>query len=547
MKHSRTQNSFYAIPCIFFLLAIMSLPASLHSAEAQERSLSLRECVEIALEDNLQLQVQSYNPRLALLFADSQIGGLYDPVFSLNYGDRELENPSGSLIPGTVTPIPAFIQESEDYSAQINGRVVTGTRYSFSGNYSTRESWEESNDQIIRSNFSGNFGLTLTQPLLRNGWNIDGKRTVKVNKLAVSQSLLRLEWVIAGVLFDVERTYLNLSSDLERVAVQEKAVELAERLLLENKKRVEIGTMAPLDEKQAEAQLASTKAALLGQRSQLVQTQTRLKNLLSKNYSDWWNVNLIPTEPLAATPLLVDLQTSWANGLELRPDLEDQRLTLEIAGIDLKYAKHQLLPQLDLSSTWRSSAAGTGLRTPVLREGFNNSFDDISSAVSDWESPFWGVNVTLSTPLTLMRERAQYRRQKAANAQSQVILKQNEQNIMVDIENAVTAVQISFQQVSATRQEREFAEAALGAEEKKLEVGKSTSFIVLQLQRDLTTARSNEINALTSYNLNIANLAYLEGRTLDRFDLDMDASAVEREGSDDNAEVNPLLLPYISN
>ena len=324
-------------------------------------------------------------------------------------------------------------------------------------------------------------------------------------------------------------------------------IELAERLLMENKKRVEIGTMAPLDEKQAEAQLASTKAALLGQRSQLVQTQTRLKNLLSKNYSDWWNVNLVPTEPLVATPLLVDLQTSWANGLELRPDLEDQRLTLEIAGIDLKYAKNQLLPQLDLSSTWRSSAAGTGLRTPVSREGFNDSFDDISSAVDDWESPFWGVNVTLSTPLTLMRERAQYRRQKAAKAQSQVILKQNEQNIMVDIENAVTAVQISFQQVSATRQEREFAEAALGAEEKKLEVGKSTSFIVLQLQRDLTTARSNEINALTSYNLNIANLAYLEGRTLDRFDLDMDASAVEREGSDDNAEVNPLLLPYISN
>ena len=66
MKHSRTRNSFYAIPCIFFLLAIMSLPASLQSAEAQERSLSLRECVEIALEDNLQLQVQSYNPRLAI-------------------------------------------------------------------------------------------------------------------------------------------------------------------------------------------------------------------------------------------------------------------------------------------------------------------------------------------------------------------------------------------------------------------------------------------------------------------------------------------------
>ena len=135
MKYSRTRNSFYAFPSIFFLLAAMLFAAPAHSAEIQEKSLSLRECVEIAIEDNLQLQVQSYNPRLALLFADSQVGGLYDPVFSFNYGDRRLENPSGSLIPGTVTPIPAFIQESEDYSAQINGRVVTGTRYSFSGNY----------------------------------------------------------------------------------------------------------------------------------------------------------------------------------------------------------------------------------------------------------------------------------------------------------------------------------------------------------------------------------------------------------------------------
>ena len=105
--------------------------------------------------------------------------------------------------------------------------------------------------------------------------------------------------------------------------------------------------------------------------------------------------------------MLVDLQTSWANGLELRPDLEDQRLTLEIAGIDLKYAKTNSFPN------WIFPALGDQgrwdrLEDPVLREGFNNSFDDISSAVDDWESPFWGVNVTLSTPLTLMRERAQY-------------------------------------------------------------------------------------------------------------------------------------------
>jgi len=121
--------------------------------------------------------------------------------------------------------------------------------------------------------------------------------------------------------------------------------------------------------------------------------------------------------------------------------------------------------------------------------------------------------------------------------------KRFEQDILVDIENDVAGAQIAFQRVEATRQEREFAEAALGAEEKKLEVGKSTSFIVLQLQRDLTTARSNEINALTDYNIALAQLANSEGRTLEKHGIDVETI----EGGDDNAEVNPLLLPYISN
>jgi outer membrane protein TolC len=96
-------------------------------------------------------------------------------------------------------------------------------------------------------------------------------------------------------------------------------------------------------------------------------------------------------------------------------------------------------------------------------------------------------------------------------------LKQLEQNVMVEIDNAVKQAQSAYQSVDATRQTRIYAEAALDAEQKKYTVGKSTTFTVLQLQNNLTSARSQEIRSLANYNEALANLTQQEGSTLDRF------------------------------
>ena len=120
----------------------------------------------------------------------------------------------------------------------------------------------------------------------------------------------------------------------------------------------------------------------------------------------------------------------------------------------------------------------------------------------------------ISIPIGNRVARNNLRNARSQEKQTILNLKQFEQSIMVAVENAVNSAQINLQRVDATKQQREFAEAALEAEEKKLENGKSTSFFVLQLQRDLTQARSQEIQSLSQYNKAVSSLSLLEGAIL---------------------------------
>jgi HAE1 family hydrophobic/amphiphilic exporter-1 len=332
-----------------------------------------------------------------------------------------------------------------------------------------------------------------------------------------------------NTLVQIELAYYDLIFAQENVKVQEKAVQLAEQLLSENKKRVEIGTMAPLDEKQAESQVASRRADLLSASRNLIVSQNALKNLLSDEYTQWAEVTIEPKGRLTAQPVLIDLQTSWDKGMSARPDLKEFMLALENQGIRVKFLRNQLFPQLDVFGSIGYNAGNAASYRAAFRQ------------MTDRDNPNWSAGATLSVPLTRRQERFDYKSGKAQAEQLKLSYKQLEQQVMVDIENAVSLVKINLQRVEATRQEREFAEAALDAEEKKLDVGKSTSFIVLQLQRDLTASRSNEINALSEYNKALAQLSLNEGSVYDRHEI----LVKEILTSQDNVS-HPLLEPIFS-
>jgi outer membrane protein TolC len=225
---------------------------------------------------------------------------------------------------------------------------------------------------------------------------------------------------------------------------------------------------------------------------------------LSDAYTNKWaTVSILPTDKLVAIPQVYNLQESWRKGLAQGPAIQQLRLGLDIDKEQVRFARNQLFPRLDAIGSY----------------GYNGSSKEFSGAldqIRNGDNPFWSVGGQFSMPLSLTRERNNLKIAKASLERATLGVKQNEQGILITIENDIGNAQSNFERVSATREARLYAEAALDAEQKKLQNGKSTSFVVLQLQKDLTDARSAEIRALTDYNISLAQLALDEGSVLER-------------------------------
>jgi len=516
-----------------FIMASAAVTALSQTNSVEIRKLSLEDCIQIALEHNLDVQIKRFNPEVGR-FTLSADYGAYDPNFSATGGHDFNQQPGG--IDPQGRPFGGTETDVNRLNTGIQGLLPWGLNYTLAGGlsdtYGTRPTLAQgttitgytTNTVIIAGvpiavaqpnydvvtvrtpfeNVVGTVGfLQLRQPLLKNFWTDSTRLQIFLDKKNLKISELDVRQQVIQTVTDVETAYYNLIFSQKNVKVQEKALELADRLVVENKKRVEVGALAPLDEKQAEAQAAASRADLLAAQGSEDTQERVLKSLLSDDYSKWKNAALQPTAALIALPERFNLQQSWERGLRLRPDLLQAQLNVEKQGYVVKYRKNQLLPQMDLVGDY----------------GLNASSTTVSDALGQFagqDNPFWTVGGQLTIPLGNVSARNSYRAAKATKDQVQLQMKQVEQNILILIENAIANAKTSFQRVDATREARIYAEAALDAEQKKLESGKSTSFEVLRLQRDLTTAASTEIRALADYNIALAQIALQEGTTLER-------------------------------
>lgn len=519
----------------------MALASFCLAAESQTnswvpRKMSLEDCIETALKHNLDVRIQRYNPEINLYTLNGAYGA-YDPALSL--GIEHDYNQSAGGIDAQGRPFGGTETEINRFTSSIGGTLPWGTTYNLGGSlvdtYGNRPSsilgtnivgyftnsfidLNNPSNQVkfitpiftnipIRApfeNFSGSIGLfQLRQPLLKNFWIDDKRLAILVDRSNLRISEIDLRNQIITTITAVEKAYYDLIYAQENIKVQQKAVELAERQLLENKKRVEVGAMAPLDEKQAESLAAQSRADLIAALGTEESQQRILKGLLSDNYSEWENVSIQPDQTLVALPQKFLLRESWDIGLKQRPDVLKEKLVLEQAGYQIKYSRNQLFPDLELFGTAGLSAS-------------SSTFDGYRDQLGRADNPFYSIGGQITIPLGNISARNSYKIAKAKRQQNELQLKQIIQNALIAIENAIAAVNTDFQAVSARKEARVYAEAALEAEQKKLENGKSTSFVVLQLTKDLTTARSAEIRALADYNQALADVALQEGTTLER-------------------------------
>ena len=499
---------------VLFCLAHSVLGQGTNDANPRVRPISLEESIEMALKGNLGVQIERINTEIArynvnIAYAD------WEPSFSASGTHSYRVTPSGLLDPqGRV--IPSSRSDSDNFGVGVGGPGVgafgllpSGLAYSLTASASDsvfHRPFVLTNGTVLDTRTETSQGavtLNLRQPVLKNFWIDTTRLNVKVAKNRFNYSELALRSQLMNVVNNTAQAYYELIFARENIKVQQAATNLAERLVTENKKRVQVGTMAPLDEKQAESQAAATRAELLKAQVDADTQQNVLKSLLTGNYTALHEVELVPTEVLAAPVPVLNLQDSWAKAMSQRPDLLQSRLDLERVNIVLRYTYNQLFPELDLVGSYGFTGAG--------RE-YSGAFGQ----VGDGSNPNYSFGAVLTVPLGNSAARSNYKLTKEQKKQLLLVSKTLEQNILIQIDNAVKQVQNAFERVDATRLARAYAETALDAEQKKLESGKSTSFLVLQAQRDLTTRRSEEIRALADYNKALSQLYFLEGSILKR-------------------------------
>ena len=488
-----------------------AVPAGMNAAT---RTMSLEDCIQEALQHNLDVQISRYIPQIQLFTVRAGYGA-YDPTF--DFTATHQRNDKGPEFESGL-PVPASTSDQNTFTPDLSGSLPWGMSYDFKGivtdsrniDFSVNTNLFPGATNSTYQSSSGSAGVTLTQPLLKNFWIDNPRLTIKLAKNQLKQDEQGLRLQVITSITDVENAYYELIYAQEYVKVQQEALTLAQTQLDQDKQRVQIGTMAQLDVQQDEAQVATSRANLIAAQGAFNTAQNTLKNLLTDQYARWHDADIQPTATLTNAPLqLFDLQDSWSKGLTERPDLLQSRLAVEAQGIQLKFDNNQLYPELNLTGTYGYNGEGAG-------------YNDVFGQVGNQDRPFYSYGAELKVPLSNVGARNTYKASKVTLQKLLLEMKQQEQNVMVEIDNAIKNAQSAYESVGATRQARIYAEAALDAEQKKYAVGKSTTFIVLQLQNTLTADRAQEIRSLANYYEALAKLAQQEGSTLERYHISIE-------------------------
>ncbi|MBN2244210.1 MAG: TolC family protein [Candidatus Aminicenantes bacterium] len=501
---------------IFKIYFILLLSANLSLAEMEEKKLSLEDCIISAIKNNFGAAVEVLRPEIAetrVSIAEQK----FLPQLGFQYGRQRTNTASYSWIDaaGKVT------EEYNDYAVQLIQEIPTGgslTMSIYSYDLSTNRKF-----QTINPRYGSSLSFEFSQPLLKDfGFNIS-RREILVARTNQQISEAAFRTNLINIIYSVEEAYWNLVYSIENLKVRQQSLRLAQGLLAKNRREVEVGTLAPIEILSAEAEVATREADILQAEVLVKNNEDTLKtfiNLLSEENQSEYTITPI-SEPVFEENNIT-IEDALMTGMENRPDLDSRRLELKNTEINLSHAKNQLLPNISLdASFWSPGTSGTQILylndDPLTDVVIGTVPGGASNALKDalgFKYQNWELGITLTFPIETIFSRAAYAQAKLNKKMALFNLKNQEQQVFLDIRNAVRTVQTNYKRVEAYKAARELALKKLEAEEKKLKVGLTTNYLVLQYQRDLDNAVSAELRAVIDYNLSLARLEQGMGTSL---------------------------------
>ncbi len=467
-------------------------------------ALSIREAVSIALARNFDITIAGFDPDIA----ESNVVGersAFDPQAFVDTSISKSKLGSANNAFNATGGIRDT--DSLGIAAGIRQRIITGAEYSLILR-NIRES-TNSTQNAFDPTYQTSLTFTIEQPLFKNfGIDINQAR-IKVAMAAKEQTLHAYRSKVIQTVDAVEQAYWDLVFYIQNRKFRRQSLVLAKDLLRRNKIQVEVGTLAPIEITEAEATVASREEALLVAEREVKDREDTLKMLLNvADKPSAWGIDIQPSDKPEFKAVQVDEMQLTLKALRKHAVLESARIEIDKRKIDMKVAKQNLLPELNLNaSASNNSLADT--EGKAFEQQFKNERYSFSGGVS------------FRIPIGNRRAEADYRQTRLRHAQTIASYHQTQQAIMEEVRRNARSVRVNIKRIEATRVARRLAEERLDAQEKKFKVGLSTSRDILEDQDRLANSLTQETRALIDYHKSLASLDRATHSTLERFQIEM--------------------------
>jgi len=468
--------------------------------------LTLEECVSRALAKNFDVTMQRLTTNSAS--SDVEIAkASFDPNLSFDTSRAFNKNPpdtSYDAATGTYSRTSTK-QESQDSHLSVSQKIATGATITATGVLDRNKNSPAYTTYGLNPAYTGNVGLVVRQPLFKGAGTGVNRAAIERAKLGLSRSNYDLKSTVLTVVRNVESAYYNLVFAREQRDVRNFSLEVAQKLLEENKARRATGVATDLEVLQSEVQVANAQRDLVLSNQTVRNNEDALLQLVGQfEFDQTPGAVRFTDEPIPA----VSFDSSYKLARDNQPDFLSTTLSLEQLKLDVKTAKNARLPQVDLGGS-------------VGEASKEDTYNRASSEVWNGKGYNWQVDLSVTMPWGFRAENARYRQAQLALNREQAHLQQIEQNILVQVRSAVRAVETNEENVRISSLAPDLSQKQFEQEKARYEAGLSTFRFVQQSQADLDTARVNELQAKVNLRVSLADLARLEGSSLARYKISL--------------------------
>jgi len=458
--------------------------------------ITLEEAVRQALSQNINIAIQRLTPAITAT-SELEEKAAFDATSNAEIEYSESSSPRSSE-QQAADGQSSTQTRNMNTEIGLNKKISTGTELGLRGRTRNNQStFNQFNDE-----FDTSTEFTIRHPLLKNAGVSTQLYQIRAAQKQFKSDEFTFKDQVESIIRDVHFAYYDLLFAYKDHESKAGALATAERLMVDNQNRYELGTMTPLDVGQARTEVSQRMSSLLLAELEIQKNQSRLKRLIFRNFGDQLKSPVKLADTLPDPQKLPATEYNISTGLQHRKDLQALFIDAERAGLEVKFRKNQIYPQLDLSGR-------VGLQSR------DNDFGVTVQNIIETRDPIWSAGLSITFPWGLRAEKARLHRSELQKDQLMLRIKDKEHDIIQEITEAYQTAENARLRHLNNRQARIISERTAEAEEEKLGEGISTSYTVLQLQRDVVTARTLELNSLVVYYRSLIELRRSQGLLLD--------------------------------